>query len=242
MRQTIQQEAGGQYQPVEVRTVIKRWHTASQPVKVSCNDDQQYVIKGSQNGKALYNEYVCGRLGNLLTAAVAWVRFVEVPAALRADPDLQHFGNDLALGSLVMPEASDRGVISHTDVPGNLSRFAGLAIMYSWCKANDHQLLYEKVPPHAVLSNDHGYFFPSGPNWTVASLNAEGPVSKDTFFNACGLTGADFAPYWPLLAAITDQDIQQITSAPPQWGVDPAERTALANYLIARRGQVQAAF
>lgn len=244
VRARIQQEAQGTFDAVEVKTVIKRWPTASAPVRVSCNDNQQYVIKGSQNGKALYNEYVCARLGNLLNAAVAWVRFADIPAGMRADPDLAHFGPGLALGSLVMPEASERGVISYTDVPANRSRFASLAVLYSWCVANDHQLLYEQIPPHTVLSNDHGYFFPGGPNWTEAALTAaQATVTRDPWFNGCGLVDADFAPYWPLLNAITDQEITDITSAPPQqWGVPQAERTALAQFLIARRPLVQAAF
>lgn len=243
IRQRIEREAQGQFESVQVRTVIKRWPTASQPVRVTCDDNQQYVIKGSQNGKALYNEYVCGRLGNLMNAAVAWVRFVEIPAGLRADPDLQHFGAGLALGSLVMPEASERGVIAHVDVPGNRSRFASLALLYSWCKANDHQLLYEQIPPFTVLSNDHGYFFPGGPNWTNGSLAAEGAVTRDRWFDPCGLDAGDFAPYWPSVDAITVEEIRRITAAPPaEWGVDGAERTALADYLEMRKPQLHAAF
>lgn len=243
VRQRIEREAQGQFEPVLVRTVVKRWHTASQPVRVTCDDNQQYVIKGSQNGKALYNEYVCGRLGNLMNAAVAWVRFVEIPAALRVDPDLQHFGPGLALGSLVMPEASERGVIAHVDVPSNRSRFASLALLYSWCKANDHQLLYEVIPPFSVLSNDHGYFFAGGPQWNSGSLAAAGPVTRDTWFDPCGLGPGDFAPYWPSVDAITGEELRRITTAAPVgWGVDAAERNALADYLELRKAQLRAAF
>lgn len=243
IRQKIEREAQGQFDPVQVRTVIKRWSTASQPVCVICDDNQQYVIKGSQNGKALYNEYVCGRLGNLFNAAVAWVRFVQIPDVLRDDPDLQHFGAGLALGSLVMPEASERCAIANVDVPSNRSRFASLAILYSWCRANDHQLLYEQIPPFTVLSNDHGHFFNGGPQWSSASLTAAGPVVRDSWFDACALTAVDFAPYWPLITAVSSEDIRRVTSAPPaEWGVNRLDRDALANYLELRKNQLQTVF
>lgn len=241
IRDIINQESQKNFNPTTVDTVIKGWPSASKPVAVGCADGERYVIKGSQNGKMLYNEYVCGRLGNLLNAPVAWVKFVEIPLNARVG-ELAHFGTGYALGSLMLAKASERAGIDYIDSPKNRTGFAGLAIMYSWCKANDHQLLYQEVPPHDVLSNDHGHFFPGGPNWTESSLANEGDVVKDIYFNSCNLQPADFVPFWPLLNNITDQEIIKIVNNPPEWGVIQTERDALASYLIKRRNQVQAAF
>lgn len=239
----IGREVKGQLEPLRVQTVLKRWPSASQPVLVQCDDNQLYVIKGSQNQKSVFNEYVCGRLGNLINAAVAWLRFVMIPTELSADPDLNHFGKGLALGSLYMADASERQAIAYVNEPTNRTRFAGLAILYSWCMANDQQLLYRLQPPHEVLSNDHGHFFPNGPNWDISALQAAMQVTRDPWFDGCKLNAVDFAPYWPLLEQVTPEQIQQITSAPPlDWGVDIAERNALASYLETRRMLVRGVF
>jgi hypothetical protein len=242
IRERIEREAQGNFEPVAVRTVLKGIGSASRPVLVACEDDEQYVIKGSQNARMLYNEYVCGRLGNLIGAPVAWVRFVDIPVALRVG-ELAHFGPGLALGSLKVPKVSERSNIDHVNFPQNRAGFAGLAIMYTWCKANDHQLLYQEVPPHSVISNDHGHFFPGGPNWSPATLAGEGAVVRDAYFGPCGLTAADFIPYWPIVQSISDEEIRRVTNgAPVAWGVDQADRDALATYLVARRNHLQAAF
>ena len=244
VRNQIAAEASGNYDLISVVTVYRDWNTASKPVLVECSDREQYVIKGSQNGKMLYNEYVCARLGNLLGASVAWVRFVGIDPTLRAsDPKLQHFGAGLALGSLRIPRASERAGIQYFDNPQNRVAFVSLAILYTWVRANDHQLIYQETPPNQVCSNDHGHFFPSGPNWTIASLAGEINITRDTFFDICKLMPNEFEPFWDKLNAITDNDIDNITKAPPvEWGVDTADRDALKNYLISRRGNLRAVF
>lgn len=244
VRNQIVAEASGNFNPVSVVTVLRAFGTASRPVLVECSNHEQYVIKGSQNAKMLYNEYVCARLGNLLGASVGWAVFVEIDPALRAnDPVLQHFGAGLALGSLRIPSASDRAVIKYNDIPQNRSAFASLAILYTWVKANDHQLIYQETPPNPVWSVDHGHHFPSGPNWTITSLTDEINITRDAFFDSCMLLPDELQPFWVKLAAITDDDIDKVTKAPPvEWGVDTADRNALRNYLITRRNNLRAAF
>ena len=242
VRERILRESQGQFDPIQVVTVLKSFGSASQPVLVTCSDQESYVIKGSQNHKMLYNEYVCGRLGNLLDAPVGWLRFVEIPDPLRTG-GLGHFGLGFALGSFRIPMASERAGVQYVDVPQNKAGFAALCILYSWCKAQDHQLLYQEVPPQLARSCDHGHFFPSGPNWTIDTLKNEPAVVRDTFFDACGLTQNDFAPYWPKLVAVTDQEILAICGVgPAEWNVPVAEREAMGQYLIQRRAQVQQAF
>lgn len=243
VRDRISEESAGNYDPIAAVTTHKAWGTASNPVLVTCSDNEQYVIKGSQNGKMVYNEYVCGRLGNLLLAPVAWVRFVSIDPALKATGPLAHFGDGLALGSLRVPSSSERAGVQNVDVPQNRAGFAGLTILYSWLRANDHQLIYEEVPPGLVTSADHGHFFPNGPHWSAAYLQAEPDVLRDPYFSPCNLVAADFDPFWSVLSAITDDEIVKITSAPPSnWGVDSVERTAMAQYLISRRDKVKQAF
>jgi len=244
VRERIKQERSGNYDPIKVLTTHKSWGSASKPVLVTCSDGDRYVIKGSQNGHMVYNEYVCGRLGNLLKAPVAWLRFVEIPPELKkVDPVLAHFGDGLALGSLRVLNPTEQLGVLHCDIPQNRPNFAALAILYTWTRASNHQFIYQETPPELVFSTDHGHFFPGGPTWSVDGLKADGPVAKDAVFDPGGLVADDFKPFWPLLNAITDDDISDITAAPPkEWGVSPEQRSALAEYLISRRPKVQQVF
>lgn len=244
LRDIISREALGQYDPIQAVTYHSRWHTASQPALITASDSVKYVVKGSQNARSLFSEYVCCRLGHLLGAPTVHLRFVDVQNLRSIEPQMAHFGTALALGSKYLDGNSNRiDAVQHIDHGDNRGRFARLALLYAWAKGGDCQFLYDSVPPCLVYSNDHGHFFPGSTAWTAATLQADGDVAKFGQFDICNFTVSDFAAPKMALATITDDDVRKLVAAPPNdWGVPADDRTAMANYLICRRAAVLALY
>jgi hypothetical protein len=241
IRETIRRESEGHYQPTEAQIFHKIWPTASKPALVSAADGRKYVVKGSQNTRMLFSEYVCARLGHLINAPTVELAFVDVAALRQSEPQMAHFGAGLALGSIFVSDASDRiDGIQHVGDAGNKSRFAGLALLYAWARGSDCQFIYKVSEPRLVYSNDHGHFFPGANGWSIASLAADNDVTPHGHFAACGFVAADFAAYRPLVAAVAEEDIRMIVSAPPaEWSVPAPDRDAMAQYLLRRRARVE---
>lgn len=162
-------------QPLLAHTFIQRQAPSSysRPVWLQCEDNEIYVVKGLHAGRAIYNEHVCGILGNAMGAPVPITRLIQIPSELiENELQLNDISPGLAHGSVWIRDTTDRQWLIHTDKPYNRSRFALLSIMYGWLFSNDNQLIYANQPPHYVYSVDHGHFFPNGPNWTEQQLVA----------------------------------------------------------------------
>ena len=227
--------------------------TASRPQKFTCEEDENelWLVKLAGNthggGKGIFNEQVAGLAGRLLAAPVAGVALVRVPQALAEalsqDPTLQldyvpepgvHHGS-LWVGA----NMSDRMGIAYVDE--NRERLGALQVLYTWLAcASDHQWIYDNDAPHEVFSVDHMAFFPNGPHWTEAGLQASvGNVTLDPAFSPAGLTASDRASTVARLKNVTDQEIAEIVARPPdEWGVTLSERIAVASYLSERRERV----
>jgi len=174
---------------VKAITFLKRWGSFSQPVAVSCDDGDRYVIKGAQVGRAIVNDHIVGRLGGLVDAPVGDVVFVDATDLARIEPQVAHVRHGLAHGTRLIPDTSDRLRYEYAGRFENRERFAALCTLYSWAGCfQDHQFIYEENPPHAVYSVDHGHFFPGGPNWSVAGIQAPPAAVIDGDFSSCALT------------------------------------------------------
>jgi hypothetical protein len=244
VRALIVREAEGNYDPLEAQIFRRVWQTASKPALVDASDGLQYVAKGSQNARMLFSEYVCGRLGHLISAPTVKLRFLAVTALRQREPQMAHFGTGLALGSDFVVDASDRiDGIQHFDQGDNRRRFAGLALLYAWARGGDCQFIYQKTPPQLVHSNDHGHFFPGQAGWTKAQLDADNDVSAHAHFASCAFDVAELNTFRAAILQVTDEDIRNIVKAPPQeWNVTREERDAMAAYLIRRRELVAALY
>ena len=168
--------------PVEARTYRLSFPTLSKPVLLKCEDGLEYVVKGSQLGRSVFNEQVIGRLGTALGVPVCEVMLVDVPPELieRNKPAMDHIAPGLAHGCRFIPDCVGAMQITHINEPANRERYARLALFYGWIVAKYHQFIYKAKAPHVVYSCDHGEFFPRGPEWTEESLAEARPLRRTT--------------------------------------------------------------
>jgi len=221
----------------QVETFHQLYGSASAPVRVTCSDGEQWVIKGPKD-RTPFNEQVIGCLGRRLGSPIPPIAILELTEELRnAEPSLHDMTPGFIHGSRFQRDCADREGLKHWNQPENRPRFAALAVLYTWMHATDHQVLFEATPPNRVWSVDHGHFFTGTPQWTPALLAAlPRPTQLDVFFGPASLTSAELAPPFALLSGITAVDIAEAVARPPdQWGVMMDERVALCMYLEERQ-------
>jgi len=236
-RELIREAVSERPAPVAATTFFERLGTASQPVKLMADDGHVYLVKGRQNGRMIVNEQIVAALGTELGAPIPAAALVDVPERLiTAEANMQHLQPGVSHGSRWLDNCSDRQGVAYTDRPENRSRFAALAVLYSWVHGGDQQLIYEKAPPHLVHSVDHGHFFPGGPNWSVAGLQGAGDAVLDSTFQSCGLNDGDYSPLAERLRLNSPQAIAAAVARPwHDWDITEDERIEVAAYLDQRR-------
>ncbi len=233
-------EVASQSKPNKTKAITYRrsWDSACRAVQVSCEDGNDYVIKGSQVGRSAFNDQVVGRIAWELQAPVAHVTLVDVPHELiAANPDMTHVATGLSHGSRFVPGCTECGWFQYVDLKENRPRFALLSVLYGWMVAAEKQFFYSFRPPNLVYSFDHDAFFPNGPDWSTESLGAAGyPDIDEVFVDQCGLRNRELNEAVECLRRMTPLVIASAMSAvPAEWGkVDEAERIALADHLWER--------
>jgi len=237
-RQRLDEATANPPAVVTAHTFIKKWPTASQPVLLRCDDDREYVVKGTQAGRMVVNDQIVARLGDLAGAPVGTPALVAVPQALvDAEPEMQHFSAGISHGTEFIVGCSERQSYEHASESANEPRFAALAYLFGWMHAGDHQFIYENASPHLVHSVDHGHFFPNGPTWDAASLaGAAAPTTDAGIVAGATLSAAsldtarnDFRP------ATNDEVAAVVAATPLTWGLAEDEGEALCRYLAERR-------
>jgi hypothetical protein len=235
--------------PVQARTFVQRYASASAPVELICEDGHAYVTKcmrpnNPAQAHMMFNDQCAARLGRFMGAPVPTVSLVNVSAELIAqNNELAHILPGLAHGSLKVPNVTDRvNSFDHSDKGTNRLRFASLAIFFGWLGGSDQQFIFEKATPFNVYSHDHGHFFPGGPLWTVPSLAAAPPAQAwNKLVTDLNLTAAELQQACAPLHNVTPEQIaQSIAFCPTNWGVDQPARIALANFLNDRMQTLRA--
>jgi len=245
-RQLIALAAANRPAPVVAETFIRKWQTASQPVRLRCNDGNNYVVKGRQMGRMAFTDHAAARLGRTINAPVPdAVALVDVPQELiAANPvEMAHMQSGVGHGTKMIEDTGDRLAIQRNNEPYNKPRFALLSVFFGWLGGSDTQYIYKTTDPYLVYSVDHGHFFPNGPNWTVASLaTAPAAVAQSDIVQQCRLTAAELATACAGLRALQPEQIAgAIGICPDEWGVGEVDRIALAEYLHRRRAEIVAA-
>lgn len=216
-------------------------------VHVEADDGEEYILKGSQTGRSAFNDQVVGRIAFNLGMPVPKVLLVDVPRQLISEhPDeMGHFNPGYAHASHFIPHCVEHNWFKHTHVPDNRPRFALLGLLYGWMSAAEKQFLYKTRAPFLVYSFDHDAFFPSGPDWSPASLSQA--LNKfadfdDTIHTECELTHAEMNQAVELLRRLDRQNIDDaIHSTPLSFGeVSDAERDSLAGFLWQRAQEILA--
>lgn len=213
----------------------------TKPYLFLCRDGREYVVKGSHNGRLIVNDHIVSRLGMALGAPVATVGLVNLPAQLIImTPELYYFPPGVCHGSVWVDGCGPRDTIRHVHIGENRRLFAYLAILYGWTGASDRQVIYRHSDDHAVLSVDHGEFFPDEGEWTIESLQSTGYAHPDPdMLEKCQLRPADLQMPLAQLERLSEKSIAQAVAAPPdEWGCSIDERVALASYLERRRSEL----
>lgn len=227
--------------PIIAQSFVRALQSASRPVLLRCDDQDEYVVKGAQTRRMATNDQIVGFLGNSLGAPVPPITQVFVPPELiAAQPDLQHMAPDVGHGSRFIADCADDRSVGHLDMPENSKRFLLLAVLYGWTQAGDLQFLYKIQDPFHVYSVDHGHFFPSGPDWNEASLLSASVVQLDPTIAGC--CSFDESLYERAVGQLESIDVVTLASAvarpPENWGITLPERIALAAYLAKRQDEL----
>jgi hypothetical protein len=220
---------------VIAETFIEKFGTASQAVRLACDDGNEYVVKSRDAGRMIVTDQIVGRIGIASGAPVGTPALVEVPMSLiQAEPEMAHMSAGIAHGSRWIPGCTQGGV-DHCST--NRARFADLALLYGWAIASDHQFIYENDAPRLVHSVDHGHFFAGSTGWTVDTLsNAPTAEPDPTLISGCTLTDQELDDAKEKLAVVDDDAIAGAVASPPEdWGITQDERLAVAEYLAIRR-------
>lgn len=231
--------------PTIIVTLRRSFKSAARPVFGRGIDKQEYVIKGQQAGRQIINDQIIARLGQAMGAPVAEPRIVEIDEELVDDPEFSYLTPGTAHGVIFIPDCSDdREPVQYIKQPENRSRFALLAVLYGWVKAHDQQFIYKTARPNLVFSVDHGHFFPSGPNWTIATLRdtlkqTPQPPADELLSSKCKFSNEEIVTALEHLQAITEQKIIQAVASPPkQWQITIEERVVLVEYLMTRQHRI----
>jgi hypothetical protein len=153
---------------------------------VVADDGKRYWCKVVENGQSTrvpLNEQLVGRLGRRIGAAVCEVSLIKIPTALAGWEFMQ--GMKLKAGyahaSMAVDPAIETRSLGHPLDDDNPTRHASLGILADWCWASDTQWLYAPTDENRYYSHDHGYYFPGGPDWTIASLRASRADARPGF-------------------------------------------------------------
>ena len=226
---------------IEVVTFHRLSGSHSGPAFVDCSDGNQYWIKGHPAlVRETFLEQVVGSLGLCLDAPIPPIKIVKLGQTLHnGEPRLQSFAVGYVHGLQNEPDCSDnRQPLAYHDEADNRSRFAALAILYSWTGASDHQFIYKKQAPHLVFSFDHGLFF-GVQQWPHSLNTAPLVTSLDPIFLPVKLQKNELAPYFDSLDRLNILQIAAaVARAPISWKVALDEKLALCQYLERRREEV----
>lgn len=225
--------------PVVAQSFVKAWPTFSRPVSIEGDDGHSYVVKGLRTDQpamphAITTERTAGLLGQALGAPVPDVVLVDVSGLVAVEPAMAHMIPGVVHGTRELDHCSERLAVTAPGTDRNKKVFAGLAVLYGWFQAADHQLVATMDPPGDVYSVDHGHFLPGGPTWSAATLLSASPPAPDPNF-APHTRPADLEEVARRLEQIDDRGIAQALGQPTSWGVPLADRVALGQYLSSRR-------
>lgn len=219
-------------------------------------DDCIYVVKlkGSAQGiRILFNEYVSGRIGEIIGVPFGPHAIVVVPEALlpaAGEPNI----NARMPGAQFGTEYFEHGQADLLQLrqAGNFPEFASVVVFDTFiARGNGRQyLVYPSsgTPDGARDTGaifDQGFSFTGTPNWTVAALNADHNCVAN---NGLGLKNhlrsiTAYDPYIGRVESLTAGDLEAIVREAPlaEWQVSEEEVQAVAAWLERRKGLVRSA-
>lgn len=229
----------------------------SKPQLIRFNNGNEYVVKFINNRsgtRVLVNEYVAGKLAQLLSLPVVPFRLVYIAKKfINENPTLieHNFQSGYQLASLYIKDSSVLKEFLPLDQIyeikiSNRDKLAGVIVFDYWIgnyDRNRSNVLLKLLPngEYQCYMIDHGHVFGKS-SWTIETLKETIPDMATSwrkvhsrFFSM--LQGEEeIAAYIDKIMKVSDQTIHQIVrSIPRDWDVSDQEKEALAEYLIQSR-------
>lgn len=226
----------------------------SKPQLIRFNNGKEYVVKFINNKsgtRVLVNEYVAGKLAQLLSLPVVPFRVVYIAKKfINENPTLfeHNFQSGYQLASLYITDSAVLKKFLPLDQIyeikiSNRDKLAGIIAFDYWIgnyDRNRSNVLLKLLPngEYHCYMIDHGHVFGKS-SWTIETLKEIIPNMATSwrkvhsrFFSM--LQGKeDIATHIDKIMKVPDQMIHQIVhSIPRDWDVSDQEKEALAEYLI----------
>ncbi len=227
----------------------------SHPILLEADNGRIIHVKlkhNPQSTRSLVSDWVGTLLAKAVLAPVPDVVLVDIPFSRIGDiPELtrvrwhpgRQFGTVFVLGAKKISGNTPLANLS------NLHDLPLVALTESWLYNNDikfsHLLWCAEPVPHFLVT-DHGFIFPSGPNWTPRTLS----IRQFDFPSISPLTeiARSLAMEWDFSGAL--KRIRQITpdvleslmaSVPSEWPLNSEQRNAVIQFLVRRQPLLDAA-
>lgn len=210
---------------------------------VRADDGRRYwckTVNNLQHERVPVNEQVVSLLGVLIGAPVCEPQLVRMPTALagwefRPGRAIEQGWAHGSLAVQPVVETHDLGSRASDD---NARRHVGIYALFDWTGGSDPQWLMAGADAE-FYSHDHGHYFPGGPGWTIAGLQAAGTSAYQLGFPATDLDHVEVARVADRLEAVDEQDIAGcMSNLPAEWPVGDDELEALVDFVYGRREAV----
>jgi len=228
---------------------VRQGGSGAQLYKVN-DRNETYIVKlkgNSQGIRVLYNEYVSGRLGEVIGVPFGEHVLVEVDALLHprdGEPNVPRREPGIQFGTLYYPFAQTD--IIQLRMARNYREFPSV-VVFDTLIARGNGRQYAVYPSSGEADEvkdkgciyDQGFAFTGSPIWSQASLQAEADCKvKDDLglkqsFSDVGL----YEKYIDTVEALPRRELDAIVHEAPleEWGVAVQEANALAEWLDRRR-------
>lgn len=220
-------------------------HGASASFLVRADDGRDYWCKAVNNPSSTRiptNEQVVGRLATIIGVAVPELMLVDITGIAgwefspgrTVEPGWAH-------GSTPVEACVETRDLQHRTDNDNRVRHVGFYALMDWFAGGDQQWLYSGIEQNAYYSHDHGHYFPGGPNWTPAALQATSTSAVSLGVPAADLDDAEVARVADAIERVSRGEIDaELSKIPADWPVDDAQLEALAAFIEAREGPAAA--
>jgi hypothetical protein len=210
-----------------------------------------YVVKlkgNNQTTRVLFNEYVCGRIGELMGVPFGEHALLRVDSGLLpggGGPGSGQLQGGIQCGTVYFPSAQSD--VTQLRLATNRDTFPAVLVFDTFIALRDSRqfLVYPSNgdangPRDLGAIYDQGHALAGSPGWTAEGLQADnGCVIADPnlgfkqWFN----TMPSYEPYLHCLEALTRGHIASVVNEAPlaEWGVSAAEATAVIDWLDRRR-------
>ncbi|RBW68788.1 HipA family kinase [Bacillus taeanensis] len=222
----------------------------SKPQLLLFNDSLTYVVKfknNRQGTRVLVNEYVVGRLAQLLSLPAAPFKVVSISQEFiktSSEKTAKKFKAGNQFASVFIPNCTGLSRVPPRPLREeieNIENIAGMVVFDHWVNNTDrgsNNILLEPLPnrKYDLHLIDHANCFPNEFKWTEETVkeNPNQVVHRTVHkWAASLLTAKELQPYVEKIIALSNQSIYKvIQSIPNDWEVSPSEKAALFAYLV----------